>query len=512
MRDNIENKSRIHNSLRNFVVALAQQTVTLILGFVSRWLFIHVLGASYLGINGLFSNILTVLSMADLGFGSAIVYSMYKPLAEHDEDKLAALIYFYKKVYNLIALVISVIGLTLLPFLKYLVTLDNPVPCLEIYYLLLLGNTVISYLFSYRMCIITADQKSYLLNIFQFIFQIIQFILQIIVLFVLKNYIVYLLIQVICTLANNIYAAHKAKILYPYIIKKIELSKEEKKNIWDNIKSMFLYKIGGVLLNNTDNILVSIMVGTIWVGYYSNYSMIVTYITTFTTIIFTSVNASVGNLSVEKGISYQYKIYKIMDFVAYWIFSFCSICLFVLMSDFIQLMYGIEYRMDITISAIIVLNFYMPGIIRVNSIFRDATGLFKKTKYVFLFTSLINLILSVALGINWGLLGIFLATAIARLMTNVWYEPVVLFRDYFKKKPKEYFSTHLKRDCIVFVTLVITYLLANINRNVTVLNFFYKMLVCIVVPNIFFGVLFYKKDEFVSIKEIVLAKVKIKIK
>ena len=158
-------ESRIKNSSRNFIVATIQQIVTLLLGFCSRWLFIKILGAEYLGINGLFSNILTVLSMADLGFGSAIVYSMYKPLAEHDEEKLAALTYFYKKVYNVIALVITIIGLSLVPFLKYLVNLEQQIPYLEVYYIIFLANTVISYLFSYRMCIITTDQKNYLLNL-----------------------------------------------------------------------------------------------------------------------------------------------------------------------------------------------------------------------------------------------------------------------------------------------------------------------------------------------------------
>lgn len=154
-------KSRTYNSSLNLLSSFGKQMITLILGFVSRWFFIKILGASYLGINGLFANIISVLSMADLGFGSAIVYSMYKPLAENNERKLAALLQFYKRVYKVIALVISVIGFSLIPFLKYLVKLDTPIEHIEIYYILFLANVIISYLYSYKMCIITADQKKY---------------------------------------------------------------------------------------------------------------------------------------------------------------------------------------------------------------------------------------------------------------------------------------------------------------------------------------------------------------
>ena len=320
-------KSRTYNSSLNLLSSFGKQMITLILGFVSRWFFIKILGASYLGINGLFANIISVLSMADLGFGSAIVYSMYKPLAENNERKLAALLQFYKRVYKVIALVISVIGFSLIPFLKYLVKLDTPIEHIEIYYILFLANVIISYLYSYKMCIITADQKDYLLNIYSFVFTIIQFVLQLVVLFALKNYIVYLVVQILCSFANNVFSSRKAVQHYPFIINKEKLSSAEKQEISKNIKSMFLYKIGGVLLNNTDNILISTLVGTITVGFYSNYSMLTQMASSYINIIFQSLYASVGNLNATESKEYKYTIFERLQLLNIWIYGIVVVCM-----------------------------------------------------------------------------------------------------------------------------------------------------------------------------------------
>lgn len=493
-------KSRTYNSSLNLLSSFGKQMITLILGFVSRWFFIKILGASYLGINGLFANIISVLSMADLGFGSAIVYSMYKPLAENNERKLAALLQFYKRVYKVIALVISVIGFSLIPFLKYLVKLDTPIEHIEIYYILFLANVIISYLYSYKMCIITADQKDYLLNIYSFVFTIIQFVLQLVVLFALKNYIVYLVVQILCSFANNVFSSRKAVQHYPFIINKEKLSSAEKQEISKNIKSMFLYKIGGVLLNNTDNILISTLVGTITVGFYSNYSMIVQSIDTFARMFFSSINAGIGNLSVSEDIEYQFKIYKIVDFIAYMIYGFCTVCLFILMGDFIELCYGKEYRLETIICALIVINFYIPGIISANSVYRNATGMFKQMKYLLIITSFINLVLSVILGIKYGLFGIFLATGVSRLLTNVWYEPMILYKKYFHYRIREYIITHLSRDVILILVLVVVNFTCKICRHLNIVSFLVKTIICGATTLLLLIIIYWRTEEFVVLR------------
>ena len=494
-------KSRTMHSTLNLASSFGKQIITLILGFISRWFFIKILGASYLGINGLFANIISVLSMADLGFGSAIVYSMYKPLAENNHKKLAALLQFYKRVYRVIAFLITVIGLALIPFLKYLINLENPIDNVYIYYVLFLLNVVISYLYSYKMCIISADQKDYLLNIYSFVFSIIQFILQLIVLFTLKNYIVYLAVQIICSFGCNIFSSKKAVKNYPYIVNKETLSLEEKKEISKNIKSMFLYKVGGVLLNNTDNILISTIIGTITVGIYSNYSMIVQSVDTFARMFFSSINAGIGNLSVNESIEYQFEIYKVVDFVAYMIFGFCSICLYVLMGDFIEICYGAEFRLQSIVCIIIVINFYMPGSISANSIFRNATGMFKQMRYLLLVTCIINLILSVILGIRYGLFGVFTATAVARLITNMWYEPLILYKRYFHHSVRDYVITHIFRDAILICIMLVVNFICGMYTSLSIAIFFSKTCICVCLTISMLIAIYWKSNEFIFLRK-----------
>lgn len=242
-----------------------------------------------------------MLSMADLGFGTAMVYSFYKPLAENDHGKIAALIAFYKKVYNFIALGVAIIGLALVPFLEYIVNLDEKIPYIRVYYLFFLANTVLSYLFVYKTSIINADQKNYIVSKYQMLVNFGRVLFQSIFLLITKNYFIYLIIQVFATLANNIITSQKANKLYPYIKKSAnKLDQAEKKNIYANMKSIFIYKISGVLLNGTDNIIISILVGTVWVGFYSNYNLVMNALNNFINIIYSSATASLGNVIISE--------------------------------------------------------------------------------------------------------------------------------------------------------------------------------------------------------------------
>lgn len=500
-----ESKSRFVNSSRNLATGIISQMIQLALNFIVRTIFIYTLGIEYLGISGLFANILEVMSIADLGFGTAIMYSLYKPISEEDTDKQAALMGFYKKIYSVIAIAIAVIGLAFVPFLKYVINLETEIPHITLYYLLYLGNTVMSYLFVYKTSIVSAHQKSYLLNIYDSIFAVIQYTVQAILLMSFKNFTVYLVFQSICTLSINIYKARRSQSLYPYISQKIDLDTETKKDIGTNLLSMFVYKIGGVLLNNTDNILISVLVGTVAVGYYSNYKLLITAVTVFTTIIFTSVSASVGNISVSTDKETQYFMFKILDFIGFWVFSFCSICFFTLMDPFIVFWIGKEYLLSNAVVIAIILNFYLPGTIYSVAIFRDTTGLFKQTKYVFLVTAMLNLILSIALGNIWGLFGILIATTIARLLTNCWFEPYLLYKSYFDVPPSKYFLEKII-DTILFILIALIMYGVKISLNeYTTVNFVIKMILCIILPNAAFLLLFRKKEEFKYIKNSVYA-------
>lgn len=502
----MQNKSRTYNSIKNILFGLGSQVIILIFNFVSRTIFIKVLGTEYLGVNGLFSNILTVLSLAELGIGNAIIYSIYKPLANNDKEKINAIMNLYKKLYNIIAIVILVIGLALVPVLQYLVKTEIEMDKVILYYILYLINSVVSYLFASRTAILNADQKMYIIRTYTMIFTVIQQIIQIILLYATHNFIVYLLVQIFFTFITNLYGAMKAHRMYPYIRGKISLCKDETKIIFTNIKSVFLYRFGGVILNNTDNILISIIVGTVYVGYYSNYYMVINAITTFTTIMFSALTASIGNLNTEEGSKRKYEVFKIIDFCSAIIFGFISVCLLILFNDFITIWIGEQFIIDkLTVFAII-LNFYLVGRLNPVSTYRDTIGMFCKTRYIFMITAIINIILSIILGKIFGMFGIVIATAIARLITNIWYEPLILYKDYFKISISEYWKNNMYYIICTMLNYIITYFICNNIQVENIIEFIYKTIICCIINIILYVVEYCKKREFIEMMKMVKIK------
>lgn len=439
--------SRTSNSLKTIGINIFNQLLTLILSFVSRTVFLMILNVDYLGIAGLFGDILGMLTLADLGFGTAMCYSMYKPLADKDYAKIAGLVTFYKKVYRIIALVITTVGLALIPFLKYLVHTESEIPNLTLYYVLYLANTVASYLVVYKTNVLHADQKGYILGKYTAVFNILRSICMISFLLLTHNFTVYLFVQVLFTYITNFFNSYIAEKRYPYINKNVKLPKTETKGIFTNMGSVFLYKVAGLLINATDNTLISVLVSTTAVGYYSNYTMIVSKLVTIVNTIFYSLTASIGNLIAREGKEHRYQIFEIMQTISLILSTFCITCTFFLMEDFIIVWIGKEYVMDRGVLWAIVINFYFSIVLLPIWVFREATGLYRKTKFVMLVTATVNIILSIVLGKKIGLAGIVFATSISRLVTYFWYEPKLLFKEYFGVSCVVYFKGFLKGVC-----------------------------------------------------------------
>jgi O-antigen/teichoic acid export membrane protein len=490
-------KSRSYHSSQNIITGISYKLFILILHFISRTVFIKVLGVDYLGINGLFTNILTVLSLAEMGLGTAMIYSMYTPLAQNDQKMLSALSNYYKKLYTRIALVVASFGLALTPFLNNIVKLDRPIENLEIYYLLFLLNSVLSYFFVYRTSIIIADQQEYRLKFIQMFFTIVTSLLQILVLILSGDYVLYIIIQILNTFFINIFSAKKAVQRYPFIKEKNELESSEKIEIWSNIKAFFFYRIGGVVLNNTDNILISYILGTIWVGYYSNYSMIIAQVAGFTSIIFLSLQASFGNLNSETNEKSKYEAFSALNLLSFWIYGFCSICFLVIFEDFIILWLGKGFLIEKSAVYMAVLTFYIQGLLYPIWIYRQTTGMFKYTKHIMFYASIINIVLSIVLGYKIGLTGILLATVLARVSTNLWYEPYILHKILFKKSIKFYYKNQILNVFVLIITYLITQNVADLillDNNIA--NLIIKLSICIVVPNLVFLIIFNRKNEF----------------
>lgn len=497
----MENNSRLAKSTNNILFGILHKGIMLVLTFVSRTIFIQVLSAEYLGINGLFTDILTVLSMADLGLSTAMAYSFYEPLATKDMPRLAALTNFYKKIYSTIALVIAIVGISLLPFLKYLVNTDKEIPFLEVYYLIFLLNTVVSYLFVYKSTIIAADQKSYIISKYNLFVNLSKVIAQIIILYVTHNYMAYLGVTVATTLINNLLLSHKADCMYPCIKEKCVLDEKSRKDIFSNIKALFTYKLSSVLLNGTDNILISAMIGTLSVGIYSNYHMITYNLLTISNLVYNNITASIGNIIVKENTDRAHDTFKLLQMISFWISGVFTICLLLLSQDFICIWIGLDYLVTGGTLFAIALNFYFDLCTPPVLSFREATGLFQKTNYVMLISALLNLVLSILLGQYFGLTGIFMATFLAKVFTVFWYEPNLLYKLYFKTNPGKYYFSHGINLVIVIGSILLLNQLVPAIDCSSWSNLILKGILIFSIANIIYLFRYYKTPEFWQLRK-----------
>lgn len=477
------NEGRTQKAVKNIAFNFTNQILTLILSFVSRTVFIWGLGASYLGINGLFSDVLGLLSMADLGFNTAMVYSFYKPLAENNYLKMAGLITFYKKVYTIIAVGVSVVGVALVPALPYLINLETDIPNIKLYYLLSLANIVFSYLCVYKTSILSADQKNYKITKVTMCVNVIRSISQIIAIVIWKDYTIYLVLGCISVLINNIVASRIAIKEYPFIKEAVDLEMKDKKDIFSNIGSVFLYKVSSVLLNATDNLLISIIIGTLAVGYYSNYLMLQNKISLFYTLIFTSLTASIGNLIVKESSKKRYEIFACEQSIS---FIVCGVVIpgyTLLVNDLIKIWLGEEYVLSIAVVIAGSLNMYLACVLQPLWSYREATGLYKRTKWIMVICAIVNLILSIVLGEIIGLSGILFASALSRLFTYIWYEPKILFKEYFELSPFKYYLQLVGNFSVI---IIITCIVGGISSTITVESMFSWLIKAILVGSISF--------------------------
>ena len=497
----MKNNGRLYNSIKNLTSGFISRIFIIILGMVVRTIFIKTLGNDYLSVNGLYSNILNMLSLAELGFGTAVVYSMYKPLSDNDQDKLASILDLYKKVYRIIGLVVLIIGLTLIPFLKFIIKDPPNINNLTFYYVLFLLNTVLSYwFFAYRSSILCADQKEYIVTNFHIVFNILKSAFQIVILLVFRNFTSYLLTQIAFGILENIAVAIYTSKHYEAFRKKkaSKLPKNERRAIWKDVKALTMSKVGHIILNSTDNIIISTFVGISLVGILSNYTLITDAVTGILCTVCSAISASLGNYFVEKTKEEGYILFERVEFMNSWLYGFASVFLFVLLNPFITIWLGNEYIFDTYIVAAIVLNFFVQGYMNTLWTFRTTLGLFTQGWIRPIIVSLVNIIASIVLGIKFGIFGILFATFIARASVNLWYDPWIIHKYGFKKSVipffKMYFFRILQILSIIALISIIKYIFfKNINA---VVSFVILMIISVIISISMFWIYSHKSDEF----------------
>ncbi len=459
-------QGRTNRVIRNFIYGIGSQIILTLFPFISRTIFIKCLGVEYLGINGLFASILVMLSLAELGIGNVVIFSLYKPVAENDYERISALLNFYKVLYRSIATVVFVVGIVLIPFLKYLVNLPNGMDHITLYYILHLSTTALSYLYVYKVSIIRANQEQYIVTLYTTVSTILMYILQIIVLLVGHSYVMYLVIQVVFTFGSNFMLSKKAEKLYPYLNEyDAHLSKKEIKELVPSMFSMLLFKIEDAVVNSTDNLYISSLVGTKEVGLFSNYISLRATLSKMVHIIYDAVYTSVGNLNASGTYEQEKDVFdKLMYFFA-GAASFVAVGLYITSSDIISVWLGSEFVIDNLSVFALSLNLFIVIYLYPVWMYRNTTGIFNYTKKALIGSMILNIVLSLALGVWIGLAGILLATAISRLLSTFWYEPLILYKKlFFKDRVIEYFFFFIKTIVIAGISIfVITIIKDNIH-------------------------------------------------
>lgn len=496
--------SRTKNVVINMLVGTMFQVISLVMGFINRTLFIKILSAEYLGINSLFTNILTILSFAELGIGNAIIFNLYKPLADKNERKIKILLNFYKKTYFIIGMFILIVGLMLIPFLPNLINeMPNVKENIYLIYSLFLFDTVISYFFTYRTSLITADQKNYIIVRTIQSFKIAQIIVQIIVLYFTHNYYLYLVLQLLNTAITYIYLAYKSKKMYPFTKKlgKEALSKKEKKNIFTNVKALFISKFGSVVLNGTDSIIISKYLGLTILGLYSNYYLIISAIAQILSQLFNAFTSSVGNLIAKEESEKTKKVFNQVFYFTEFVYCIVCICLYLLFNDFVRLWLGEEYLLSNFVVFSIVAHLYVNGVQFAGFTFKNASGNFKYFKYAPVFASLLNIIVSIILAKKIGLAGVFIATIVARATTATWIDPYIIYKKVFKSSVIEYFIKYFKYLIIILICFLPCYFISKIIVVTNIWLFILKGIILVIISMLVFILFTFKSSEFNELKE-----------
>ena len=496
-------ESRTVNTVKNATAGAIVQIISILLNFVVRTVFIHILGKEYLGINGLFSNILLVLSFAELGIGNAIIFNLYKPLAEGNQEKIKSLIRLYKKAYQIIGIIVFVAGLILIPFLGLIIK-EEPdiVEDIKLLFFLFLANTTASYFFVYKKSLIIADQRNYIVIICTELFNILKISIQILLLWLTRNYIIFLVIQIVFTLATDIFFSFKVNKEYPYLVDKhiSDLDSSEKKDIFRNVSAMAIYKFGSVILNGTGNIIISIMFGIVAVGINSNYMLIITALTAIFGQILNGFTSSLGNLNAIGSLEIKRKTFYKTFFISSWIYGFVSLGLLLFLNPFIGLWLGGDFLFDKLTVLAIVIHVYVNGMQFATYTYRVTMGLFTKGKIAPLIAAILNITLSIILGKLIGISGIFFAASISRLLTTGLWDPILVFRYGLMLKPKSYYLRYFLFTLLFFIIYLVFWLILGFIPLKGVLSFVVNLIIFIIGFNAMLLAIFWKSNSFQEIK------------
>lgn len=494
-------QSRTNKAIINVATAIASNIIIGLLTIVTSRVIKDKLGLDILGINGVFTNILTILSLSEMGIGSAISFALYKPLANGDTELIRALMNFYKKAYRVVALVVGILGLLILPFTVYFVATDNySVTFVRVAFLLFLANSVFSYLLVYKRTIIIADQKNYIVSGFTLAYNLVLKTAQLLAVIICSNYLVYLAVAIVCTVVNNWLISLCADRMYPYIKDKTpcKMPEEERRQVITKVKALFLHSIGSVVIYGTDNILISFFSGVEDAGRYTSYATIITMVGTFLATVFENLKDSVGNYLVGTRKEEKERLFNTLFFAGQSFVLIATLCMAILLPPFMVIWLGKDISLNNTILFALLLSFVLAKGNMTIGIFKNSAGLFEQDRFVPLVESAINLGVSILLAMKIGILGVVMGTIISTALGPFWVQPCIVYKEVFGKKVWTYFATYLKYVIAFFTDLAVVYLVTCkwMNFGTTILGFILQAIVTGILAVGIWCLIFVRNENF----------------
>lgn len=501
---------RVEHAAKNIAFGYVGNIASMILGFILRSVFIMKLNETLLGVNGLYTSVLSMLSLAELGIGTALNYSLYGPVARKDTEKIKSYMQLYKKAYYSIAVVVAVIGICISPFLRYII--KNPgtytVRELTIYYYIFLFNTVSTYFVSYKYSLVNAEQKNYIQTNVATLTKLVTVVLQIIVLFLTQNFMVYLLTAAGVELAQKIFVNQYLNYKYPYLKEKniAKLAKEETAEIVNKTKALVCHKVGDVARLQTDSIIISSFVSVTLVGVVDNYNYVINSVSGFVNIIFNSVISSFGNLIATENKEKQFSLFKVYRFFACWIYGFSAIGFWILLTPLVDLWLGEGWLLSGAIVGCILVDYYFKGDRIVLSNYKTAAGVFEQDKYLALIQGAVNLVISIVLVQKIGLIGVYIGTIVSGLIANI-TKPIIIYKTCFDKRAWSYFADSAKYLLTLVVTGACIYGISRVVMpKVTFLSFGLMAVIITIVYNVVFLAVFGRCEEMQYLKKLIKRK------
>lgn len=503
-------RNRTVNTIRNTISGIFNKIISIWMPFLTRTVIIYVLGMEYAGLNGLFSSILQVLNLAELGISTAVVWCMYKPMVTQNKELLCALLKHIRKLYYVIGGIIAVIGIVIIPFLPYLISGDVPSDLnVTIMYGIYLLNTVIGYFFySYKSTLLNAGQNVGIISNINSGIIFLQSLVQILVVIIFKNYYVFLILMPIFTLINNLWVSYAVKKLYPDITCKNELPESIKKNISVRIKGLFVTRICNTTRNALDSIFISAFLDLTTVAIYGNYYYIMYAVTGVLNAITTAMTASVGNSLVTESVDKNYHDMRKFNFLFNWIVGFFTCCLLTMYQPFMQIWMGKEGLFSFHMVIIFCLYFYFLNMGSIRAVYHDAAGLWWEARYRAIFEAVLNLILNIALTRALGTFGTVLGTLISLIFINYIYGAQIVFKYYFKGiSAREYFVDNGKYGLVTLIACSIAFFVSDKINNSGFMGIIIGGVTSVLVFNTIYFLFFCRtklfKESFVAIKSII---------